>query len=179
MKEKILLTSKDDAYKLLRALDAPGHLVTHVALVGEAAELLIKKCEALNLAIDSEFIRIGVAIHDIGKIIYTKEMFGPGSQHEPEGQRMLLSLGVDESIARCCMSHSRWKTMECSLEELLIALADKLWKGKRVEELELEVIDKVASKLNKERWDIFQDLDSHFELIAFEGDSRLNLSKNS
>ena len=174
-----MITSRDDAYNLLRTLNAPEHLLTHVSLVGEAADLLIEKCEALSLNIDFEFVRIGVAIHDTGKIVHTHEMTGPGSEHEPEGQRMLLSQGVPKNIARCCMSHARWSEMECSLEELLIALSDKLWKGKRVEPLELEIIDRVASKLSKDRWDIFQDLDAHFELIATGGDDRLSRSVSS
>lgn len=151
-------------------------MLTHAALVGEAADLLIEKCIELNLDIDFEFIQIGAAIHDTGKIIHTQEMTGPGSEHEPEGQRMLLAHGVSKSVARCCMSHARWSEMECSLEELLIALSDKLWKGKRVELLELMVIDRIASKLNIERWGIFQDLDAHFEFIAASGDDRLNRS---
>lgn len=174
-----MINSRDDAYKLLRSLGAPDHLLTHVTLVGEAADLLIEKFAELDLSIDFEFIRIGVAIHDSGKIVHTSEMTGPGSEHEPEGQRMLISEGVPENIARCCMSHARWSEMECSLEELIIALSDKLWKGKRVEPLERLVIDRIASKLNKERWDIFQDLDSHFELIATGGDDRLNRSASS
>lgn len=171
-----MIKSKDDAYDLLRSLSAPEHLLTHVSLVGEAADMLIEKFAELNLNIDFEFIRIGVAIHDTGKIVHTSEMTGPGSKHEPEGLRILISEGVSEAIARCCMSHAQWSEMECSLEELIIALSDKLWKGKRVEQLELLVIDRIASKLNKERWDIFQDLDSHFELIAIGGDDRLNRS---
>lgn len=66
--------------------------------------------------------------------------------------------------------------MECSLEELLIALSDKLWKGKRVEALELEVIDRIAAQLQKNRWDIFQELDTHFERIVVDGDVRLERS---
>ena len=174
-----MITSREDAYSLLRSLSAPEHLLTHVELVGEAADLLIEKCSELNLNIDFEFIRIGVAIHDAGKIVHTQEMTGPGSEHEPEGQRMLLSEGVAENIARCCMSHARWAEMECSIEELLIALSDKLWKGKREEQLELIVVDRIASLMKKDRWDIFQDLDSHFELIAAGGEDRLNRSVSS
>lgn len=171
-----MLTSRKDAYKLLQSLNAPQHLMTHVALVGKAADLLIKHCEKIGLNIDCEFIRIGVAVHDIGKIVHRHEMTGSGSDHEPEGQKLLLAHGVSERIARCCMSHARWNDMECSLEELLIALSDKLWKGKRIEALELKIIDQIATKIGKHRWDIFQDLDAHFEFIASGGDERLNRS---
>ncbi len=171
-----MITSKHDAYQFLRNLNAPEHLLTHVELVGEAGELLIARCMALNLPLDIEFVRIGIAIHDTGKIVHTHEMTGPGSEHEPEGQRILLSHGVAKEIARCCLSHARWHEMNCSLEELLIALSDKLWKGKRVEVLELEVIDRIAELLQKERWDIFQTWDSYFEEIADGGGDRLHRS---
>ena len=171
-----MLNSKEDAFELLEKLGAPGHLLTHVKLVGEAADLILEKCEELSVPIDAEFVRIGVAIHDTGKIIHTHEMTGPGSDHEPEGEKILIDNGVSPKIARCCMSHARWQEMECCIEELLVALADKLWKGKRVESLELEVIDRVSNILGKERWDIFPELDSQFELIAAGGDERLNRS---
>lgn len=174
-----MLDSRNDAYKLLDELDAPDHLKTHVRLVGEAAELLIEKFTELGLPIDFNFIRIGVAVHDIGKIKYTNEMGGPGSEHEPEGEKILLNLGADPKIARCCMSHARFSTMECSIEELIIALSDKLWKGKRVEELELEVIDACSALTGNDRWDLFTELDHHFELIAEGGDDRLQRSVGS
>ena len=167
------LNSREDAYELLNELEAPDHLKLHVRLVGEAADLLIQKCNELKVSIDANFIRIGVAIHDIGKIIHLNEMTGTGSEHEPEGEKILLNKGVDPKIARCCLSHAQWAEMECSLEELLIALSDKLWKGKRVEELELKVIDRISDSLGKDRWAVFEELDSQFEHIASGGHERL------
>ena len=69
--------------------------------------------------------------------------------------------------------------MKCSIEELLIALSDKLWKGKRVEALELCVIDEFASILRVDRWDVFSDLDAVFEDIAAGGYERLQRSAGS
>jgi hypothetical protein len=173
------LNSRESAYSLLDELGAPNHLKLHVSLVGEAADLLIEKCNGLGVSFDSNFVQIGVAIHDIGKIIHTEEMTGPGSEHEPEGEKILLSKNIDPKIARCCLSHARWKVMSCSLEELLIALSDKLWKGKRVEELELKVIDKISESMGKDRWAVFEELDSHFEYIASSGHDRLQRSVGS
>lgn len=174
-----LISTRKQAFDLLDSLGAPKHLLMHVSLVGEAADLILNKLEQVGVKIDFDFVRIGVAIHDAGKIVHTHEMTGPGSDHEPEGQKILLENGVSEKIARCCMSHARWRNMDCSIEELLVALSDKLWKGNRVESLELEVIDRVANLIGKERWDIFADLDSHFELIAAGGHDRLNRSISS
>jgi len=173
------LNSRKDAYELLNQLEAPEHLKLHVRLVGEAADLLIDKCNELEVSIDETLIRIGVAIHDIGKIVHVNEMTGVGSEHEPEGEKILLSKGIDPKIARCCLSHAQWKKMECSLEELLIALSDKLWKGKRVQELELQVIDRVSELLGKDRWAVFEELDTQFEHIASGGHERLQRSVGS
>ncbi|WP_390590849.1 hypothetical protein [Simiduia litorea] len=174
-----VLNLRNDAYKLLDELGAPSHLKTHVRLVGEAADLLIHKLTGIGLKFDSEFVRIGVAIHDIEKIKYQNEMIGSGSEHEPEGEKILLELGVESQIACVCMSHARFALMDCSIEELIIALSDKLWKGKRVEELELKVIDSIASLMGKDRWDVYPELDQQFELITSSGHERLQRSISS
>ena len=174
-----MLNSRSEAFELLEKLDAPAHLKTHVTLVGEAAEMLIVVLRDLGINVDFEFIRTGVAVHDIGKIVHVNEMAGPGSEHEPEGEKLLIQQGASSRLARVCMSHARCNSMECSLEELVIALSDKLWKGKRVEALELEVIDRAAKILEKDRWDIFPDLDIKFEEIALGGDERLQRSAGS
>lgn len=170
------LKTKKDALDLLKTLGAPEHLQTHVTLVGEAADLILHGLSGIGVTVESEFVRMGVVLHDIGKVIHTQEMTGPGSEHEPDGERLLLEKNVSPRLARCCMSHARWQEMECSLEELLVALSDKLWKGKRVEELELLVIDRVAQNQSVDRWDLYESLDSLFESIATDGDNRLNRS---
>ena len=63
--------------------------------------------------------------------------------------------------------------MSVSLEELLIALADKLWKGVRNQELEELVISRVSDILRQDRWELFVTLDSVFEQIASRGNERL------
>lgn len=171
------LSTPEDAHKLLETLGASKRLVTHVILVGEAAEEILSCLSGYGVALDETLVRLGVALHDAGKIIHKTELDGPGNSHEPEGERMLLDAGVDLRIARCCLSHARFEEMECSLEELLVALSDKLWKGKRVESLEMEVTDRVAAYLGKKRWDIFVDLDSCFESVAAGGTERLERSK--
>lgn len=172
-------SSRNEAFELLNKLGAPEHLKTHVTLVGEATDLLISALQELGVEIDFEFIRTGVVIHDIGKIIHSSEMTGPGSEHEPEGEKILINNAASPKLARVCLSHARWDKMECSIEELVIALSDKLWKGKRVESLELAVIDNTADILQKERWDIFPELDLKFEEIASGGHERLQRSVGS
>lgn len=163
----------DDVYQFLQKNDAPSQLIVHVKLVGEAAELLISKLNELQVQFNENFVRLGVALHDSGKIIHPKELFAKGSNHETDGEKFLIAKGVDSKLARCCRSHAQWYVMECSFEELLIALADILWKGKRNAQLEAMMIARLARKCNKEYWELFLEMDSCFEIIASEGDSRL------
>jgi hypothetical protein len=67
--------------------------------------------------------------------------------------------------------------MSVSLEELLVALADKLWKGVRSTPLDERVINETAKALDRDRWDLFVELDSRFEEIAAEGAARLERSR--
>ncbi|MEP7050428.1 MAG: phosphohydrolase, partial [Pseudomonadota bacterium] len=72
---------------------------------------------------------------------------------------------------------ARWPTMTVSIEELLVALSDKLWKGVRKSDLEQRVIDEIASTLQRDRWDLFVELDGIFEDIAADGADRLERSR--
>lgn len=163
----------EQAYEFLKQLDAPSRLIRHVRLVGEAADLLIQKLNQMNVDFDEKFIRLGVAFHDTGKIIHPQEFFSPGNLHEADGEKLLISKGVNPKLARCCISHANWKTMKCSFEELIIALADKLWKGKREVDLEKAVIKRTSNLINQDFWELFIELDSHFENIASQGEERL------
>jgi HD domain len=126
----------DEAYQFLRELGAPPQLILHVQLVGEAADLLISHLHERQLKFDERLIRFGVVFHDVGKILHPSELKVAGNLHEADGERLLIEHGVEGRLARCCRSHSQWQKMECSLEELCVALADTLWKGKRIAALE-------------------------------------------
>ena len=90
--------------------------------MGEAAEELLSKLKYFDLNIKENFVRLGVAIHDAGKIIYQDELNNKGNFHEPAGEELLLKAGVQPEVARCCLSHARYESMDVSLEELLVAL---------------------------------------------------------
>ena len=70
-----------------------------------------------------------------------------------------------------------WNFPGVSLEERIVALADKLWKGKREAELGLSIIDEVAVRLGVSRWNVFERLDTAFEEIAVGGAERLQGSR--
>lgn len=148
-------------------------MLRHVELVLEAADEVLDKLARLGVSVRGDFVRIGVALHDAGKILHPAELEASGNLHEPDGEALLLRSGVSPELARVCLSHARWDVMEVTLEELLVALADKLWKGVRVQRLEERVVNSVARQLGLEHWDIFIELDTAFEQIAAAGADRL------
>ncbi|MBX3449650.1 MAG: HD domain-containing protein [Planctomycetaceae bacterium] len=165
--------TREEAFDVLKQIKASPRLVRHAELVLEAGEALIDFLEELNVAFDRELIRVGIILHDAGKTLHPEELTGSGSEHEEAGERMLLERGVDPAIARCCRSHARWFEMDCTLEELVVALADKLWKGNRDGDLELTTIDRLAQAIRVERWDLILHADSTFEAIAASWPERL------
>jgi hypothetical protein len=167
------MTSIDAARNLLVSLGAPASLVIHVRLVGEAAELLLAELERLGVPHDADFVRAAVVLHDAGKILHPGELHGGGSEHEAAGDMLLRAHGVDPALARCCLSHAQWDRLPCSLEELVVALADTLWKGQRNSTLEKRVIDAICGRLDQSFWNLFVELDDCFESIAADGAARL------
>ncbi|MBN1313858.1 MAG: HD domain-containing protein [Anaerolineales bacterium] len=171
--------NKKQAFSLLSALGAPARLQLHVILVSEASDVLIEEWQRLQLSFDRELVETGVILHDIGKIVYPEELDKPGHNHEDAGEQLLLEQGIAPVIARVCRSHAQWQHLSCSFEELTVALADKLWKGKRETELELRIIDEIAAQLELDRWDLFTILDSLFESITADAGNRICRSVNS
>jgi len=165
--------NRHEALALLREVGAPPRLYRHAELVGEAADLLLAGLKRFGVKIDEDYVRVGATIHDVGKSLHTSELFGPGNNHEADGERLLLAHGATREVARVCRSHAQWDTVAQTLEELLIALSDKLWKGVRVAKLEELVVDRVAESLRKDRWDCFTELDGLFEDVAATADGRL------
>ncbi|MEU4299041.1 HD domain-containing protein [Kitasatospora aureofaciens] len=163
------------AAELLRAVDAPPRLVAHLALVHQVAEQIAGFCAAEGLAFDREAVRFGAATHDIGKVIHPEELSGPGSAHEPAGRALLLAHGVAEPLARFARSHASWGEPGTTTEELLVSLADKAWKNRRVRDLEDLVVDRLAEATGRERWEAFLALDDLLTTIGEDAPRRLAL----
>ncbi len=168
--------TRSQAMALLGRVGAPPRLIRHAELVGEAADALIGGLRPLELGIHSDLIRVGAALHDVGKTLHPDELERPGSAHEPAGERLLLSAGATPEVARICRTHAQWRGPGVSIEELFVALSDKLWKGARVTELEDLVVDRVAGDLRRDRWEVFLLLDPLFEEVAAGADDRLGRS---
>ena len=159
------------AAELLRDLAAPPRLAAHLRLVHDVAwsltDALGRRRPALDF--DTTSVLFGAATHDIGKVQHIEELSGPGSAHEPAGERLLLRYGVPGYLARFAGSHGSWDAPEVTLDDLLVTLADKVWKGARVPALEQRVVDHLGGA----PWEAFAELDDLIQGLATAADRRL------
>jgi hypothetical protein len=160
------------ADELLRQLDAPPRLGAHLRAVHDVAWSLT---DALgrhwpDLRFETTAVLFGAATHDIGKVLHPEELSRPGSAHEAAGEDLLLRYGVPPHLARFAGSHgSCWTRPSATLDELLVSLADQVWKGRRVPELERRVTDATG----RTPWEAFADLDGILDRLAAGADRRL------
>ena len=167
------LRSSDEALAWLSAQGAHPWLVRHHELVVEAARQLVDGLAAPIKTCSRSKRTPSAAIHDAGKIVHPREMAEAGHEHEESGEALLLAAGVDARIARACVTHADWSHASATLEDRVIALADKLWKGKRDDDLERALVDELAARSGRASWEVFEALDGICEEVAKEGPDRL------
>ncbi|MFJ7210305.1 hypothetical protein [Amycolatopsis sp. NPDC098790] len=79
------------------------------------------------------------------------------------GHALLRSHGVPERLARFAGTHGSWSAPDATAEDLLVSLADKVWKGKRVPD----------GAPGGRAVGAFMVLDDELSRIASEADARL------
>jgi hypothetical protein len=166
----------EDAIRLCEAVNAPPRLVAHLILVHDVAVRLLRSIrEAFpEIEIDEAGVLFGAATHDLGKADLRGELTEPGRAHQERGMAMLIELGVPAERARFASTHGAWRDdREVELEDLLVSLADKLWKGKRKARLEEQVTDKIALLTGRERWRIHSALDEIGRALTVDANARL------
>jgi hypothetical protein len=159
------------AAELLLAVEAPPRLGAHLRAVHDVAWSLT---DALgrrrpDLRFDTTAVLFGAATHDIGKVQHVAEISAPGRLHEEAGRDLLLRYGVPAHLARFAGSHGSWDAAAVTLEDLLVSLADKVWKGARVTGLE----ERVGAQLGGVPWEAFLVLDDILQQLAAGADDRL------
>ncbi|MER6999440.1 HD domain-containing protein [Streptomyces sp. NPDC000410] len=160
---------------LLHALNAPPRLAAHLRAVHDVALQLVEWAEqrCSYLGVDREAVLFGAATHDIGKTVHITELSGPGSSHEETGREILLAHGFGPELARFAATHAAWTDPEATLEDLLVSTADKVWKNKRVPELEDLVISRLAQAAGTQHWEEYLALDELLEHIGDGAEGRL------
>jgi hypothetical protein len=160
----------------LNNLDVPDRLTKHLNIVHATAYSLLRVITESfpNLVIDKRLVLFGAASHDIGKIIHPEELHEPGKMHELAGMDLLKKNGFSNEESRFAFTHGNWKEEGLTIEDLLVSLADKLWKGKRIEALEEKIRIKIDAATSMDYWNINLKLDAICEQIARDADRRLS-----
>jgi putative nucleotidyltransferase with HDIG domain len=166
------IKTRSDALKFLKSLDAPSALVLHAEIVSEVAGQIVDCLSNYEGLFNKTDIFVGAVLHDVGKTKHPTELYEEGHQHEEVGYQFLLKHGFSEKIGEISLLHSRWEEAK-SLDPLIVALADKIWKGKRVLELEEAVITFIAHESKNDYWLIYAELTSCLDRIADKATERL------
>ena len=164
-----------EAADLCIQASAPPRLQAHLTLVHDTATKLVEQLTATfpDPAFDQQAILFGAATHDIGKAIHPQELTQPGKNHEQAGRDLLTKMGVSADRARFAYTHANWNQPGTTPEDLIVALADNCWKGKRVDELETKLVDLLSQSTGNPPWACYAQLDEILESLARHADERL------
>lgn len=91
---------------------------------------------------------------------------------------MLVDYGIKENLARFTITHSNWENENLKIEDLIVSLADKIWKGQRIDNLEEKVIAKISLFTNIDYWTVYLKIDNIISQIINGSDKRLNWQSN-
>ena len=166
----------DEAQRILLQLSAPPRLLAHLVLVHDAACTLMERISAEfpEADFDAELVRFGAATHDIGKVVHPEELTESGKhQHQRSGVQLLQSLGVPYERARFAWTHGNWDSEQIALEDLIVAIADKAWKGKRIEALETRTTELLSAATLRPQWACHAELDEILQIVAKDADKKL------
>ena len=155
------------AAQLCEALHAPPQLVRHLTLVHNAAAELLDGLAAAfpSQVIDREAVLFGAATHDLGKVLHPNELRAWGSRHEDDGPALLEQHGVPKLWARFARTHGQWQEAG-ELEDLIVALADQIWCGRRRPDLEERTAKFLAKANNLAEWIAWSKLDGLLDTIG-------------
>ncbi|MFF2778867.1 HD domain-containing protein [Streptomyces sp. NPDC058052] len=147
--------------ELLRSLEAPARLAAHLRAVHDVAVELADWVgdRYPGLAVVRDAVLFGAATHDVGKTLHPEELSGPGSAHEAAGRDLLLDHGFAPDLARFAATHATWDGPAVTIEDLLVSTADKIWKDKRVPDLEDRLVQALAAASGREPWEEYLALD--------------------
>jgi hypothetical protein len=166
----------EEVMRLLTSLNASSRLVAHLTLVYNAAVALVNAVGASwpTLVYDRQDVLFGAATHDIGKVLHPTELSQAGHEHESAGEAFLRERGYPATVARFARTHGQWSVAaDAQLEDLLVALADALWRGKRDEQLETLICRHIAQLTGRPDWHVYGMLDDIATEISHGADARL------
>jgi len=171
------IPSPEEALKILREVGCPNNVIEHCKAVAELAKRIAKRCLENDVNVDVQLIYVGALLHDIGRS-KTHSV-----HHAIVGAEIAKSLGLPKSIISIIERHVGggisadeaaklgWPKKDYipqSLEEKIVAYADKLIDGAHVVPLE-ETLRKFKMKLGEKHPAIERIKRLHNEILALCG----------
>jgi uncharacterized protein len=172
------LPSSQTALKLLSEAGCSKRVIAHCKAVSALAVKFAEACEKKEIDVDVELVEVGALLHDIGR---SKTH---GVDHAVVGVEIAESLNLPESIVSIIERHigggiSAEEAKDLglpvkdyfplTLEEKLVAYADKLIEGSRVVPIE-RTIEQFSKKLGEHHPAIDRIIRLHEELLPLIGD---------
>ena len=150
-------------------------LFKHLTIVNSTASLIVEqfKIEWPNLVLNEKEILFGTSTHNIGKTVITNELYKKGKKHESKGFEILKEFGYDNEESRFTITHGNWENKNLKIEDLIECLYDKIWKGKRVNELEKRIIKETSEFTETDFWDISMKFELILENTGVGSDYRI------
>lgn len=165
----------DQAQRLCDELHAPERLQRHLRLVHDVTASLLNRLAGAfpSVTVERHSVLLGAAVHDLGKTLHPEELTGVGRRHELDGPILLRRHGLPEPIARFARTHGTWESEFVTFQELLVALADHLWRGSRDNCLENRVLSEITRRTAQARWAGFVKMDDICMQLAADGEARM------
>lgn len=175
----VLQDLPQDIIRLLNEYQAPNRLHKHLSIVHHVGYKLIQFLEAEfpTFQFNKSLVLFGTATHDIGKCIVKEELYSVGKLHEAKGEQLLLNHGYTPEKARFAKTHGDWSNSENTIEDLLVCLSDKIWKGKRIPELEEQIRKEIITQLKLDYWDVYFELDAFIDEISLKSSTYLEYQR--
>lgn len=134
------LPSREEAIRILRSVGCPDNVIRHCLRVAKLATRIARACLRAGLSVDLALVEAGALLHDMGRARVR------GIYHAFVGAEMARELGLDERLVRLIARHTGgvrpsvaeemgWPPGEYApetLEEKIVAYADKLVEGRRI-----------------------------------------------
>jgi len=170
------LSTRTNAIRFLSKIGCPKNVIDHCIVVSNLATAIAKACERRGIPVDIKLVEIASLLHDAGRSV-THDV-----RHGVIGSALARANGFDERIMHVIETHvgagipadeaeaiglPKRDFMPQTMEEKIVAYADKLVKGKKRIGVD-EVLEEFSKMLgaNHPALNRFRDLDREISTLA-------------
>jgi len=178
------LPSRASAIRFLSKVGCSKSVVDHCIVVSNLAAAIARGCERRGIPVDVKLVEIASLLHDVGRSV-THDV-----RHGVLGGALARANGFDERIVRIIEAHvgagipadeaeeiglPRRDFMPKTIEEKIVAYADKLMKGKKRVEVD-EVLEEFSKTLGANHPALNRFRNLHREISTLTDSDRLGSS---